>query len=103
MFASLVAWVLEDERKRRVKIIAKKRRDIEWRETEESDGSFVGSMLVGLLHPYSEVKDAEEEMEERVRANEGTVLDAALAEQKTMLEIGRVGDNYRSPTHGRPI
>ena len=49
-------------KRRRVKIIVKKRRDTGWREAEESDGSFVNIMLVGLLDPYSEVKDAEEDM-----------------------------------------
>jgi hypothetical protein len=68
-------------------------RDTGWRE-EESDDSSLGSMLAGLLSPYSDEEevDAVKMTEERVA--EASELDEILAEQESMNEMSRLdGDS----------
>ena len=84
MFGSLVAEILEggevdeEEGPRESGW-----RDVGWRETE-SDDSYLGSMLAGLLSPYSDVEGMDEVKMVEERAAEVTELDEMLAEQESM-------------------
>ena len=80
-------------------------RDAGWRETE-SDDSSLGSMLAGLLSPYSDEDDVEEERMEVERVADGEDLDEMLTEQESTDKNSRRDDDsnlelYQSPAFER--
>jgi ribonuclease HI len=80
-------------------------RDAGWRETELDDSS-LGSMLAGLLSPYPDEDDVEEERMEVERVADGEDLDEMLTEQESTNKNSRLDDDsnlelYQSPAFER--
>ena len=80
-------------------------RDAGWREAE-SDDSSLGSMLAGLLSPYSDEDDVEVEKMEEERVADGEELDKMLTEQELTDKNSRLDDDsnlelYQSPAFVR--
>ena len=107
MFGSLMAKVLEGDVVDEVGGPSESgSRDVtRWRETE-SDDSSLDSMLAGLLSPYSDAEEVDDEKMVEERAAEVTELDEMLAEQKSTEASSRLDDDsdlvlYQSPATER--
>ena len=93
MFVSLMAQVLEGDVVDEVGGPSESGwRDTRWRKTEFDD-SFLGSMLTGLLSPYSDAEEVDDEKIVEEREAEVTELDEMLAEQKSMEAPSRLDDD----------